>query len=137
MAAMSGRSTIDDMTLASRPVVTFIPTSDYERARAFYVDALGLTFVANDGFAMVLRSGEVTVRVVKVEFQPAPFTVLGWEVDDIENAVIELSAKGVLFERYGFMKQDGPAIWESPDGSKVAWFRDPDGNVLSLSEHHG
>jgi predicted enzyme related to lactoylglutathione lyase len=121
------------MMLSSSPVVAFIPTSDFDRARTFYVDTLGLTFLRSDGFAMVLESGSVNIRVVKVEFKPAPYTILGWSVENIETAVTELTAKGVAFERYDFMAQDGPPIWTSPGGSRVAWFKDPDGNVLSLS----
>lgn len=66
---------------------------------------------------------------------PAQFTVLGWEVSDIENVVRELSKKGIHVEIFGFFKQDGPGIWTSPSGDKVAWFKDLDGNTLSVSQH--
>jgi hypothetical protein len=70
-------------------------------------------------------------------FNPAPYTILGWKVPDISAAVQQLTATGVAFERYPFLEQDADGIWSAPEGAaKVAWFKDPDGNVLSLSEHH-
>jgi catechol 2,3-dioxygenase-like lactoylglutathione lyase family enzyme len=123
--------------LGSKHIVAFVPTTDSNKARAFYEGVLGLKFVADDGFAMVLDANGIMIRVAKVgkEFTPAQFTILGWQVSGIENIVAGLQAKGVLFERYGFLKQDELGIWAAPGGSQVAWFKDPDGNVLSLSEH--
>ena len=69
------------------------------------------------------------------QFTPAPFTILGWQVTEIEKTVAGLQAKGVAFERFGFFEQDSLGIWTAPTGDKVAWFKDPDGNVLSLSQH--
>jgi hypothetical protein len=75
------------------------------------------------------------VRVARAQFAPAPFTILGWQVPDIEKIVEALYAKGVLFERFGFFEQDKLGIWTAPTGDRVAWFKDPDGNVLSVSQH--
>jgi len=123
--------------LGNTPIIAFIPTLDFDKARAFYVDVLGLRFVDNDGFAMVLDANGTMIRVAKVQpdFKPAVFTILGWEVADIENVVSAMTAKGVVFERYGFFEQDALGIWAAPGGAKVAWFKDPDGNTLSVSQH--
>ena len=123
--------------LGNTPIVAFIPTLDFDKARAFYVDVLGLRFVDNDGFAMVLDANGTMIRVAKVQpdFKPAQFTILGWQVYGIENVVSALTQKGVVFERYGFFEQDPLGIWSAPGGAKVAWFKDPDGNVLSVSQH--
>ena len=69
------------------------------------------------------------------EFTPHPFTLLGWEVTGIEKEVAALAEAGVVFERYGFFEQDALGIWTAPNGDKVAWFKDPDGNTLSVSQH--
>ncbi len=121
--------------LGSIDIVAFVPTKDSEKARAFYVGVLGLGFVKDDGFALVLDANGIMVRVAKAQFTPAPFTILGWQVEDIENMVEELQAKGVQFERFGFFEQDTLGIWTAPSGDKVAWFKDPDGNILSVSQH--
>lgn len=123
--------------LGSTNIIAFVPTTGAARARAFYEGVLGLRFVADDGFAMVLDGNGIMVRIAKVgkDFLPAQFTILGWQVKGIENIVSELHSKGVQFERYGFLKQDESGIWTAPTGDKVAWFKDPDGNVLSVSEH--
>lgn len=122
--------------LGSTNIIAFVPTKDPEQARKFYEQTLGLRFVSDDGFALVFDANGVMVRVVRVqEFTPAPYTVLGWNVKVIEGVVRSLSQKGVQFERYGFFKQDDLGIWTAPGGDKVAWFKDPDGNTLSVSEH--
>jgi hypothetical protein len=94
--------------------------------------------VSDDQFALVFDANGVMVRVVDVSsvpgFQPAPFTILGWSVSDIGKAVKGLQKKGVKFERYHGMQQDQLGVWSSPSGAKVAWFKDPDGNVLSVTE---
>jgi catechol 2,3-dioxygenase-like lactoylglutathione lyase family enzyme len=120
-----------------KKIVAFVPTLDFDKARAFYVDLLGLRFVDNDGFAMVLDANGTMIRVAKVQsdFKPAMFTILGWEVSEIENEVASLTERGVVFERYGFFEQDPLGIWAAPGGAKVAWFKDPDGNTLSVSQH--
>ena len=122
--------------LGSNHIVAFVPTTDSNRARTFYEGVLGLKFVADDGFALVLDANGIMIRVAKVQqFTPAQFTILGWQVNGIKKVVAEMQAKGVQFERYGFFQQDELGIWTAPEGSKVAWFKDPDGNVLSVSEH--
>ncbi|HEV3060188.1 MAG TPA: VOC family protein [Vicinamibacterales bacterium] len=120
--------------LGAADVVAFVPTADFERSRAFYEGVLGLRFVGNDGFAMVLDAKGVMIRVAKVpDFTPAPFTILGWEVANLEGTVSALQKKGVRFERFGFFEQDALGVWTAPSGDRVAWFKDPDGNLLSLS----
>jgi catechol 2,3-dioxygenase-like lactoylglutathione lyase family enzyme len=123
--------------LANTPIVAFIPTTDFDKARAFYEGVLGLRFVDNDGFAMVLDANGTTIRVAKVQpdFTPAVFTILGWDVTEIEKVVTELRDKGVTFERFSFFEQDDLGIWTAPSGDKVAWFKDPTGNTLSVSQH--
>jgi catechol 2,3-dioxygenase-like lactoylglutathione lyase family enzyme len=122
--------------LGSTNIVAFVPTKDSEKARAFYEGVLGLRFIKDDGFAMVLDANGIMIRVAKVpQFTPAQFTILGWQVTDIENFVTELTKRGVHFEIFGFFKQDSLGIWTAPTGDKVAWFKDPDGNILSVSEH--
>jgi len=120
--------------LGSASVVGFIPVKDFLRAEAFYTGKLGLRLVAKDAFALVFESGGTSIRVVKVaEFAPFGFTILGWRVQDVAASVSALSARGIVFERYPPMKQDQLGIWTAPGGARVAWFKDPDGNVLSVS----
>lgn len=126
------------MGLTQNSPVAFIPTTKPEAARAFYEKTLGLRFESADPFAIVFRVGPASImlRVTIVpEFTPQQFTVFGWQVDDIVASVTGLAAKGVEFTRYGFMEQDERGIWNAPGGTKVAWFHDPDGNTLSLSQH--
>lgn len=113
----------------------FVATTDGKRARAFYEGVLELRVTHEDDFAIVLDSKGTTLRVVKVKNAVvAPYTVLGWEVDDVKSEVRKLRARGVVFEVYGFLEQDEDAIWTTPDGhARVAWFKDPEGNVLSLT----
>jgi catechol 2,3-dioxygenase-like lactoylglutathione lyase family enzyme len=122
--------------LGSNKIVAFVPTRDSVKARAFYEGTLGLKFIFEDAFALVLDANGIRVRVAKApEFKPAPFTILGWEVSGIENIVADLMKKGVRFEKYGLPGQDEQGIWSAPGGAKVAWFKDPDGNILSVSQH--
>jgi catechol 2,3-dioxygenase-like lactoylglutathione lyase family enzyme len=122
--------------LGSINIVAFVPTRDSNKARAFYEGVLGLRFVKDDGFAVVLDANGIMIRVAKApEFKPAQFTILGWQVPDIENMVADLEKRGVHFERFGFFEQDKLGIWTAPTGDKVAWFKDPDGNILSVSQH--
>ena len=122
--------------LGSRPVIGFVATKDFDRARAFYGDTLGLRFIANDGFALVFESAGTMIRVVKVvAFVPAPYTILGWQVEPMAEAVTGLAERGVVFERYPGLEQDPLGIWNAPGGAQVAWFKDPDGNLLSISYH--
>jgi len=113
-----------------------LATSDAARAKAFYGEVLGLRVVSEDGFAVVFDTQGTMLRVAIVrEVVPAPYTVLGWDVRDIAAIVRGLAAAGVVFERYAWLQQDDLGIWNSPGGAKVAWFKDLDGNVLSVSQH--
>jgi catechol 2,3-dioxygenase-like lactoylglutathione lyase family enzyme len=122
--------------LSSNRIVGFVATRDYAKARNFYEKILGIEFVNQDQFAIEFRSGGNIIRISKVDdFTPMPFTVLGWEVTDIQKVVEELTTRGVGFEKYPFLKQDGMGIWDAPGGARVAWFKDPDDNLLSVSQH--
>jgi catechol 2,3-dioxygenase-like lactoylglutathione lyase family enzyme len=122
--------------LSTNPLIAFVPSKDTGRSRSFYESALGLRFVCDDSFAVVMDSNGTMIRIVRVgEFTPAPFTILGWQVGDIHAAVAELSGKGVQFNRYPYFEQSPDGVWTAPDGAMVAWFSDPDGNVLSVSQH--
>lgn len=122
--------------LSTNPLIAFVPSKDTGRSRSFYEGALGLRFVCDDPFAVVMDSNGTSVRIVRVgEFTPAPFTILGWQVDDIHAKVAELGGNGVEFKRYPYFEQSPDGVWTAPNGAKVAWFSDPDGNVLSVSQH--
>jgi catechol 2,3-dioxygenase-like lactoylglutathione lyase family enzyme len=123
--------------LGSSKIVGFVGVRDAERARTFYRDTLGLRLVSEDGFALTFDANGTMLRVSLVrEVVAAPYTVLGWEVDDIAAKAKALMAAGVNLERYeNFLKQDESGIWTAPGGTRVAWFKDPDGNLLSLSQH--
>jgi len=109
-----------------------------ENARVFYQEVLGLRFLSEDQFALEFDANGMLLRVANVSsvpgFAPAPFTILGWEVPDVKDVVRGLRGKGVEFERFYGMTQDELGIWTSPGGARVAWFKDPDGNVLSVTE---
>jgi len=125
--------------LGSASIVAFVPSRSPRKTRSFYKETLGLTFVSEDQFADVFDAKGVMVRVVDVSsvegFKPAPFTILGWSVNDIKKTVKGLVKKGIKFERYPGMDQDKLGVWTAPGGARVAWFKDPDGNVLSVTEH--
>jgi len=121
--------------LADSRLVAFASTTDLDRARAFYEHTLGLPVVSQDEFAVVVGAPDHTVRVTLVEhLQPQPFTILGWQVDDLSATVRQLTASGVRFERFDFFDQDDDGVWTAPSGDRVAWFKDPDGNTLSVSQ---
>jgi catechol 2,3-dioxygenase-like lactoylglutathione lyase family enzyme len=123
--------------LGGSKLVAFVPTTDPVRARAFYEDVLGLRLVEDaKPFAQVFDANGTMLRVTTVhEHHPAAFTVLGWEVESIESTVEQLTAAGVVFQRYpGLNDSDPLGIWTSPSGARIAWFQDPDGNVLSLTQ---
>jgi catechol 2,3-dioxygenase-like lactoylglutathione lyase family enzyme len=122
--------------LTAGKMVGFVLTKDYEQARAFYEGKLGFDFVSLDQFAMVMRAGENMIRIVKMpDFVPLRSTVLGWEVGDVEAVVGWLVGRGVAMEKYPWVQDKERGIWTTPDGNKVAWFKDPDGNVLGVSQH--
>jgi len=129
------------MALFQLNPVGFIPTTDPAAARMFFEKTLGLEFASDDGFAAVYMlgpTGDLMLRVVKVHpdhHKPTPMTIYGWESHDIEKTVDELVARGVVFERYPNFAQDDKAIWTAPNGARVAWFKDPSGNTLSVSQH--
>ncbi len=121
--------------LADCHISGFIPTIDAERAKAFYCGVLQLPIREDNGFAVILRAPHGSLRLVRVpEFTPFPFTLLGWTVADIEAEVRALTNAGVTFERYPWFQQDAIGIWTAPSGDKVAWFKDPDGNTLSIAQ---
>jgi catechol 2,3-dioxygenase-like lactoylglutathione lyase family enzyme len=123
------------MSLGDAPIVAFAPTTDLDRAREFYVGVLGLTLEETNPFACVVRGGGTMLRITKVDsFTPHPFTVLGWGVEDLDATMASLRAAGVTFNRYEGMGQDDAGVWTAPSGARIAWFPDPDGNVLSLSQ---
>jgi catechol 2,3-dioxygenase-like lactoylglutathione lyase family enzyme len=121
--------------LADHPAVAFLATRDEERARPFYEGTLGLRLVSDEPWAMVFEAGGTTVRIQKLdEFEPHTFTALGWLVPDIDAAIEELAQRHVRFEHYRGLDQDERGVWRSPSGARVAWFRDPDGNTLSITQ---
>jgi catechol 2,3-dioxygenase-like lactoylglutathione lyase family enzyme len=116
-------------------MVGFVLTKDYDKARAFYERVLGGEFVSLDQFALVVKLGGHQIRISKVgDFTPLPSTILGWEVSDIEGAIDSLTRRGVAFEQYPFVQDKKRGVWTAPGGNKIAWFKDPDGNVLSISQ---
>lgn len=121
--------------LAKAQLTAFLATTDSGRTKTFYHKVLGLRVVTEDEFALVFETGGVQLRVQKVEhFTPHPFTALGWQVPDIGRAVRQLKKRGVHPERYPFLQQDEDGAWVAPGGTRVAWFKDPDGQLLSLSQ---
>ena len=122
--------------LGSSKIVAFAGVRDAQRAKAFYRDTLGLRMVSEDGFALVFDANGTMLRVSLVrEVVAAPYTVLGWEVADIVRTATQLVQAGVKLERYeNFVKQDELGVWIAPGGTRVAWFKDPDGNLLSISQ---
>ena len=122
--------------LGSANVVALVGTVKPEISKAFYQDMLGLKFVSDDGYACVFQGKNATVRVSRVPgVTPAAYAVLAFTVDDIEATIDGLTAKGVVFARFGFFVQDARGVWTAPDGTKVAWFHDPDLNLLSVVQH--
>lgn len=121
--------------LGSSELVAFAASADLRRAREFYEGVLGLTVTQDTDFACVLEAGGTMLRVTAVEQVARPgYTVLGWRVADIAATARELAARGVQFTRYDGMEQDENGIWTTPGGDQVAWFSDPDGNTLSLTQ---
>ena len=122
--------------LATAALVAFVPALDLERARSFYEHTLGLPLVEANPMACVFTCGGATLRVTAVSaLTPAGFTIAGWVVPDIAAEVADMTARGVAFQRYDGLRQDALGVWTTPGGDQVAWFRDPDGNTLSLSQH--
>lgn len=130
MATMSER-------LGCHNIIAFLTIVDVERAKAFYGGTLGLRLVSEEPpFALVYDANGIMVRLgIGKDRIPFDGTLLGWHVPDAVGAVTDLQQAGAVFERYGFLPQDALGIWTTPTGAKVAWFKDPDGNTLSISEH--
>ena len=121
--------------LADKKLKAFVPTTKPDKAKSFYKDILGLELLSEDNYALEFNSNGTLLRVIVVqELKPHPFTVLGWNTDNISSTIKLLNDKNVFCEKYDSLEQDGLGIWTSPGGGKVAWFKDPDGNVLSLTE---
>jgi catechol 2,3-dioxygenase-like lactoylglutathione lyase family enzyme len=122
--------------LASAKMVGFVPTTDYDKARAFYEGKLGFGFVSLDQYALVMSVGGHRIRITKMpNFTPLQGTILGWEVQDIQVVATWLRDRGVTLEKYPFVQDRDLGIWTTPSGDKVAWFKDPDGNILSIAQH--
>jgi catechol 2,3-dioxygenase-like lactoylglutathione lyase family enzyme len=122
------------MNHLDKPIL-FLATANAERSRAFYQGVLGLDFVVDEPPALVFQVGHSMLRIQKVDHvQTVPYTVMGWCVSNIRQTVQHLRAAGVVFQRYEGMNQDEDGIWHAPSGAFVAWFRDPDGHVLSLTQ---
>ncbi|MBI3406581.1 MAG: VOC family protein [Acidobacteria bacterium] len=122
--------------LDTAKLVGFVPTKDYDAARAFYEGKLGFKFLSLDQYALVMSVGGHMIRIVKMpNYTPLQGTILGWQVADIVAAANWLRERGVATEKYPFVQDKDLGIWTTPNGDKVAWFKDPDGNVLSVSQH--
>lgn len=134
---MDGEGRTTEM-LTTGKMIGFLLTRDSQRAREFYEGTLGFQFVSDDPFALVMRAGDNTVRIAKSaeDFTPAGYTILGWEVQNIETVARWLIERGAILEKYPFIQNQELGVWTAPGGDKVAWFKDPDGNVLSISQHN-
>ncbi len=121
--------------LGSKKLMAFVATRDSARAKTFYRDTLGLRLLSEDSFALVFDANGTKLRISIVpEAAQAKYTVLGWEVPDIVETAKSLQKTGVKLEIFGGFPQDELGIWKAPDGTRVAWFRDPDGNILSIAQ---
>ncbi len=121
--------------LSAKKLKAFLPTTHPDKAKTFYQNVLGLKLLSEDNYALEFDVNGTSLRITVVEtFTPHSFTVLGWEVGDIRSMIRRLTEKGVVFERYNFLKQDDLGVWTSPGSAEVAWFKDPDNNLLSLTE---
>lgn len=121
--------------MTNSKLIAFIATQNPAGALKFYRDALGLALVGDDPFAIVFDVNGTMLRVQKVKkVEPVQYTALGWDVSDIYARINELTARGVRFERFPGLPQDEQGVWAAPSGAKIAWFKDPDGNILSLTQ---
>lgn len=123
--------------MLTKPTITaFLPTVNQGQSKQFYKNTLGLKLVSEDDYALEFEGGGVILRITIVEnFDPHPFTVLGFKIEDITFQVKSLINEGVIFERYNSLEQNDLGIWTSPSKAQIAWFKDPDGNLLSLTEY--
>ncbi len=121
--------------LSTAKLVGFVATTKAPEAKKFYGEVLDLALVEDSPFALVFDANGTTLRIQKVQaLSPFGYTALGWEVGDIDGLVQSLNKRGVRFERYSGLAQDDAGIWSAPGGARVAWFKDPDGNTLSITQ---
>lgn len=120
----------------SRVPISFIATTKPEMAKTFYGDILGLVLREQSPYALVFGDGANMLRVqIVAELTPASHTVHGWQVTDLDREIADLTDKGVAFLKFDQLPQDASGIWTSPDGHKIAWFKDPSGNILSMTQY--
>jgi catechol 2,3-dioxygenase-like lactoylglutathione lyase family enzyme len=132
---MLGLPVEGETMLGSAPGIAFLPSTDLSRAQRFF-EGLGLHVETLNDYACVLRAGTTTLRVTRVDqLRPQPFTVFGWRVEDIRSIVHELAERRIDCLRFDGVEQDAEGIWTTPGGDRIAWFQDPDGNVLSVTQH--
>jgi catechol 2,3-dioxygenase-like lactoylglutathione lyase family enzyme len=133
--ALEGGPPAAPATLPTSELIAFMPTTNLAAARVFYEKGLGLPIAGESPIACTFDANGTTLRVIAVEqITIAPYTVLGWNVTDIEASIRELAGRGVVFERFEGVEHDELGVWRSPGGARVAWFKDPDGNTLSLTQ---
>jgi catechol 2,3-dioxygenase-like lactoylglutathione lyase family enzyme len=121
--------------LEGNRLMAFVPVSNADAARRFYRDTLGLPLISEDGFALAFDVEGVMLRATLIpKFTPQPFTVLGWQVADARTMAKRLAAGGVTLERFNGMLQDEDGLWQAPGGALIGWFKDPDGNTLSITQ---
>jgi len=124
--------------LRDAPLIAFIPVRDVAASTSYYADVLGLAVTDQNPYAVVLDAGGTMLRLTKVDnFSPQPFTIAGWQVADMAAAVTALHGRGIDFQRFDGMDQDESGVWTAPGGDRVAWFKDPDGNTLSITHFVG
>ncbi len=121
--------------LSASKLTAFLTVPDADKARDFYRDTLGLRLVQEDRFALVFDAHGAPLRIaIFPDFKPQPFTVLGWQVEDAVAMAREMQMAGIAFERFDGLTQDEHGLWHAPGGSRVGWFRDPFGNLLSIHD---
>ena len=121
--------------LTHAALVAFLPTTDLDRAQAFFSDVVGLSLLERTSFACLFDAHGTALRVTLVDhLSPASYTVLGWVVTDIADCVRSMARRAVHTERFPAMDHDELGVWTTPSGDLVAWFKDPDGNVLSITQ---
>ena len=124
-----------NVPLRNQNAVSFLATSNSSKSKIFFEKALGLNFVEETNFALVFSTGNGQLRIQKIQqLSASPYTSMGWQVDDIGKVVTELTQRGVIFDQHEGLEQDSRGIWNSPSGAQIAWFKDPDGNTLSLTQ---
>jgi predicted enzyme related to lactoylglutathione lyase len=122
--------------LSTAEMISFLPTTDGARCRDFYEGKLKLKVLSDDAHFLIMETdARRRIRVQKLpQFTPQKFTILGWDVRDIETTITDLASSGVQCERFPGVPQNERGIMDFPDGTRVAWFKDPDGNILSVAQ---